>query len=435
MKKNVKRVALLLVAVVAIVAIVRYGCSRKNETQLGFRQVPVQRTNIVQTVVATGTVTPRNTKNGIPVGAQVNGKLIELFVDYNSTVTNGQVVAKIDPLVYEASYKSAKAQLEVNLANAEVKRAALRSVEAELALAEKTFARKEQLVAKALAPQSDLDSALEARERAASALDQAKAALMSAEASVAQARATAAKAEADLAYCTIVSPVDGIVIDRKVEKGETVVSSMNAVPLLTIAEDLKTVWIEAKIPEAEIGSIRVGQPVTFTADAYRQTFTGKVRQIRKASTTTNNVVTFPVVIEAENPDEMLFPGMTATLTIETARKEGVVAVAAAALRFRPKDEDLANVKGEVPNGSKIWLRTPDGALEPVAVREGISDGSFVAVSSVDSTIVLEGREAVIGYEQASAAKAGGKDGDKEKNPFMPKMPKHGTKGTAPAPKR
>ena len=392
-----------------------------------YRLAPIARTDVVRTVEATGTVTPRNSPSGIPVGAQVNGRLIKLFVDYNSVVTNGQVVALIDPLVYEANYKSAVARLHVSRANVEVGEASVKSREAELALAEKTYSRKRQLVDKALAPIAELDSAEQALATAAASLDSAKASLKSAKASVEQAEAEVSQADANLKYCTIVSPVDGIVIDRKVEEGETVVSSMNAVPVLTIAEDLKTVWVEATIPEADVGNIKVGQPVTFTADAYRRKFSGRVIQIRRAATTTNNVVTFPVIIEADNPDEMLFPGMTATLSIETARAEDVLVVAAAAFRFRPHDEDVAGL-GELPRGRKLWLLKDDGKIEPFVVTEGVSDDSFTEILA-DGVEALEGRSAVVGYQTVATAKQ-----DETSNPFMPKFPKK-QKGSAPEPKK
>lgn len=394
-----------------------------------YRLAPITRSDVVRTVEATGTVTPRNSPSGIPVGAQVNGRLIKLFVDYNSVVTNGQVVALIDPLVYEANYKSSVARLHVSRANVEVGEATVRSREAELELAEKTYARKRQLVEKSLAPMADLDSAKEALEKAKASLDSARASLKSSVASVEQCEADVSQAEANLRYCTIVSPVDGIVIDRKVEEGETVVSSMNAVPVLTIAEDLKTIWVEATVPEADVGNIKIGQAVTFTADAYRRKFTGKVIQIRRAATTTNNVVTFPVIIEAENPDEMLFPGMTATLSIETARAEDVLVVAAAAFRFRPHDEDVATL-GEVPRGRKIWLKNDDGSIEPVPVSEGVSDDSFTQIV-MDGVDALEGRSAIVGYHTSTTAQQ-----DEVSNPFMPKFPsRNKNKGSAPEPKK
>lgn len=433
--KNKAACAALLLGCLALVA----GCgegkslvpSRKAPS---FRTAPIARTDIVRTVSATGSVTPRNSSKGIPVGAQVNGKLIKLYVDYNDVVTNGQVVALIDPQVYDANYKSAVAQLQVNKANVSVREAAVRSSEAELALAQKTYDRKKALVEKKVAPIADLDSAEESLERAKAGLESAKASLNSAHASVEQSEASVSKAKADLDYCTIVSPVDGIVIDRKVEEGETVVSSMNAVPVLTIAEDLDTIWVAADIPEADIGGIQVGQDVTFTVDAYRTRFKGKVKQIRKASTTTSNVVTFPVIVEAENPDQKLFPGMTATLSIETARAENVLAVAAAAFRFRPKDEDRDRIAGEIPRGRKIWLapRKEGDPLEYVLVEEGVTDDSFTSIvcEGVDA---LEGREAVVGYQTANMAAMDGKDST---NPFMPKFPKRNqNKGTAPEPKK
>jgi len=392
-----------------------------------FRLAPIARTDVVHTVEATGTVTPRNSPNGIPVGAQVNGRIVKMLADYNSVVTNGQVVALIDPQVYEANYKSAVARLHACQANVEVGEASVHSREAELALAEKTYARKKQLAEKSLAPVAELDGAEEALLKARAALDSARASLKSAVASVEQGEADASQAAANLEYCTIVSPVDGIVIDRKVEEGETVVSSMNAVPVLTIAEDLKTIWVQATVPEADVGSVKVGQTVTFTADAYRRRFTGRVIQVRRAATTTNNVVTYPVIIEAENPDEMLFPGMTATLSIETARAEDVVAVSSAAFRFRPKESDMP--AGELPRGRKIWLVGEGGRLEPHVVEGGVSDGSFTEI--VDGAR-FEGREAVVGYETAqTAARTGGET----TNPFMPKRPKRGTQGTAPEPKK
>ena len=408
-------VPLSLTLALALVA----GCGGDGGAPFGgkpkgpkYRLAPIVRSDIVRTVEATGTVQPRNTPSGIPVGAQVNGKVLKLFVDYNSTVTNGQVVALIDPLVYEATYRNALGQLHGN-------RAKVKQCEATLTLAEKTLVRKRALFEKGVCSEADLDAAVEARDGAAASLDVAKA-------SVEQSEASVSKAKADLDYCTIRSPVNGVVLARKVEEGETVVSSMNAVPVLTIAEDLKTVWVEATVPEADVGNIKVGQTVTFTADAYRRRFTGRVRQIRLASTTTNNVVTYPIIIEAENPDEMLFPGMTATLSIETARAENAVVVSAAAFRFRPKEEDRP--AGELPRGRKIWFEGVDGGLEPAVVEEGVTDDSFVEIVGGERFL---GKSAVVGYETATTAAAAG---DETSNPFMPKPPKRGTAGTAPEPK-
>lgn len=414
------------------------GCGEKISLTAGkkaptYRTAPIARTDVVRTVSATGIITPRNTKAGVPVGAQVNGKLIKLYVDYNDVVTNGQIVAEIDPLVYKANYKNAVARLHISEAGVLTSQCALNQREAELVLAQKTYERKKALSEKKMAPMADFDSAVEALDKAKAAVDSAKASLASAVAEVEGARASVDQAEANLSYCTIRSPVNGIVIDRKVEEGETVVSSMNAVPVLSIAEDLDTIWVAADVPEADIGGVRVGQSVTFTVDAYRRRFTGKVKQIRKASTTTNNVVTFPVIVEAENPEQMLFPGMTATLSIETARAEDVLVVAAAAYRFRPKEYDLDRIPGEIPRGRKLWLKptAEDAPLEYVLVAEGVTDDSFMEIVC-DDVEALEGREAVVGYHTATTLAAG----DDSTNPFMPKFPKRGkNKGTAPEPKK
>lgn len=388
--------------VASLLALSLFGAPKEKAPV--YKTAPISRTDIVSTVEATGTVTPIKK---VEVGAQVNGKIVKLYVDYNSVVTNGQVVAEIDPLVYRANYDSAVAQLHQNEANVMLR-------EATLAYAEKTLARKQKLRESMSCSEADLDSAIEAR-------DSAVAQLAAAKASVEQSKAAVSQAQANLDYCTIVSPVNGVVITRSVDEGQTVVSSMNAVGLLTIAEDLKTIWIEASVPEADVGEIREGQQVTFTADAYRDRFTGVVKQVRISSSTTNNVVTYPIIVEAVNRDEKLFPGMTVTLAIETDRADDALAVTQAAFRFRPKD------KSTELRGKKIWLVKEDGDIEAVQPEFGASDASFTQVKD-DS---LEGRLVAIGYETGNV-----KSADAASNPFMPKPPQRGkNKGTAPAPKQ
>ena len=405
-----------LAAVLAAIA----GCGEQFTKKEGpkYRFAPITRTDIVKTVEATGTVAPIKK---VEVGAQVNGKIVKLLVDYNSVVTNGQVVALIDPLVYEANYRSALGELHANEAN-------VKKCEAALKLAEKTLVRKEALSKKQLASVADYDSALEVRDAAIAALDQAKA-------QVEQSHASVSQTKANLDYCTIVSPVDGTVTERSVDEGQTVVSSMNAVPIFTIAEDLRRIQVEATVPEADVGSICEGQKVTFTADAYRKRFHGVVRQVRLAAKTTNNVVTYPIIIEAANddPKAMLFPGMTANISVETARAEDVLAVSSAALRFRPNEADFNAVReaagGEIPRGRKIWLPEGEGGMRFVKVEEGVSDASFTQIKGADE---LEGKEAILGY--ATTRTAGG--GGDAVNPFKPKFPQRNkNKGTAPEPRK
>ena len=385
----------------AAYGIVRFLDARKTEAAVvHYRTARVVRTDIFRTVEATGTVQPIKE---VEVGAQVNGRIVKLFVDYNSVVTNGQVVALIDPLVYEANYKSALGELHANEAN-------VKKCEAQLVLAEKTLTRKRELVKKEMAPVADYDSALEARDTGLAALAAAKASVEKSQASVSQAKA-------NLDFCTILSPVDGVVITRSVDEGQTVVSSMNAVPLLKLATDLRRIQVEATVPEADIGSVKDGQAVTFTVDSYAGvTFTGEVTQVRMASTTTSSVVTYPVIIEAENPGGKLFPGMTANISVHVDEARDVLAVTSAAFRYHPAAA-AHDARPPAEKGRTLYLLGTDGRPERLVVETGLSDGSFTEIRSQDAA--LEGREAILGV--AVAPKAGAAPGGAN-NPFMPKHP-------------
>ena len=385
----------------AAYGVVRFLDARKTEAAVvHYRTARVVRTDIFRTVEATGTVQPIKE---VEVGAQVNGRIVKLFVDYNSVVTNGQVVALIDPQVYEANYKSALGELHANEAN-------VKKYEAQLALAEKTLTRKRELVKKEMAPVADYDSALEARDTGLAALAAAKASVEKSQASVSQAKA-------NLDYCTILSPVDGVVITRSVDEGQTVVSSMNAVPLLKLATDLRRIQVEATVPEADIGSVKDGQAVTFTVDSYAGiTFTGEVTQVRMASTTTSSVVTYPVIIEAENPGGKLFPGMTANISVHVDAARDVLAVTSAAFRYHPAAA-AHDARPPAEKGRALHLLGTDGRPERLVVETGLSDGSFTEIRSQDAA--LEGREAILGV--AGAPKAGAAPGGAN-NPFMPKRP-------------
>lgn len=304
-----------------------------------FRTETIEKGGLVQEVTATGTIAP---VKEVEVGTQVNGPILHLYVDYNSQVTNGQIIAEIDPAVYNAAYTKAQAQLKSNEASVE-------NIRVKLDLAEKTLKRDQELSRKQMIAQSTLDDA----EAEVGSL---KAQLKVAEATVEQSRASEFEAKTNLGYCTIRSPVNGIVISRDVDEGQTVVSSMSAQKLFTIAVNLKKIQVEASVPEADVGMVRLNQVVTFTVDAYRTTFKGVVKQIRLASTTTSNVVTYPVIVEADNPDERLFPGMTANISIKVAETNNVAIVSAAALRFTPQGMN-SDIKGR-----KVWLLGAGGSL-------------------------------------------------------------------------
>ena len=351
---------------------------------------------ITQEVTATGTVKPMKE---VEVGAQVNGKIISLAVDYNSKVAKGQVVAQIDPATYEATYNASLAQL--NSA-----KATLEKTQANLTLAEKELKRLKALVDRKMVSDSEYDSQLSAR-------DQLLAEIKINQASIEQATANVKKAKTDLDYCTIVSPVTGVVLSRDVDEGQTVVSNMSASSLLKIATDLSRMQVEASVPEADVGELKVGQDVHFTVDAYKETFHGKVKEIRLAATTASNVVTYPVIVEADNPDEKLFPGMTATISIIVSQVEDVTMVPTAALRYAPEGVPLPPDAGQL-----IWIADDANHIRPEAVVAGISDGINVQISAEGES--LEGKEAATGVMTAEELK---KSKEKEEtNPFMMRPP-------------
>ena len=417
MKKWIERIVTLLV-VAALVAggILWYRAHRALAAVVHYRTAPVLRSDVYRTVDATGTVNPIKE---VQVGAQVNGKIIKLFVDYNSVVTNGQVVALIDPQVYQANYASALGQLHSNEAN-------VRKCEAELVYAEKQLARKKSLLASALAPVQDYDSALSTRDSDLASLNAAKAAVEQSQASVSQAKA-------NLDYCTIVSPVDGIVIERNIDEGQTVVSSFSASELFKIATSLTRIQVEASVPEADIGSVKVGQSVSFTVDAHSGlTFTGEVTQVRLASTTTSSVVTYPVIIEADNIGGKLYPGMTANIAIHISEAKNTLCVTSAALRYKPAEESAVEApatpsapigvgttiagSGHKSRTGTLYLLDESGAPVRTSVTLGISDGSFTVIKAPAD---IEGREAVLGVMDAATAASAAAG---TSNPFMPKMP-------------
>ena len=368
-----------------------YQKKRPKKVEVAYRTAKVKRDTLVQDIRATGTIQPIKE---VEVGTQVNGRILQLYVDFNSAVTTNQIVALIDPAVYEANHAKDCAQLKSNQANVEL-------YTVKLALAEKDLSRKTELSNRNMLSKADLDIVQAER-------DALFAQLKISQAAVEQSSAVVKLSKTNLDYCTIRSPVNGVVIARNVDEGQTVVSSMNAQKLFLIATDLKRIQVEASIPEADVGLIRTNQPVSFTVDAYRDTFNGVVKQIRLAATTMQNVVTYPVIVEADNPDEKLFPGMTANISVEVARKEDVQVIPAAALRFAP-----TNLVTEV-RGPKIWMLKADQTPKAVGVTLGISDGTSTAV---EAPADLEGRDVILGFQTNGQPASGG-----PKNPFMPSPP-------------
>ncbi len=387
-----------------------------NNGAPNYRTVPLERGDVAQTVRATGIIQPIKL---VQVGTQVNGPILKLYVDFNSRVKAGDLVAQIDPTTYQARLAQDQANLIQSQANVE-------QTQAKLTQAEKELERTKTLAAREMLSQSDLDSAQATR-------DTLTAQLKVVQAAVAQAKAALQLSQANLGYTTISSPVDGVVINRNVSEGQTVVASFNAQVLFSIATDLQKIQVEASIPEADIGTVAAGQQVTFTVDAYNeQVFTGTVTQVRMAASTVQNVVTYPVIIEAVNPDLKLFPGMTADIICEVARHANVFKVPNAALRFKPEEsndaEDATPAKGKGKGKSDradrthdIWVQSPEtGRIHPASVSLGITDGAFTEIKGSHS--LAEGQLIITGIQVKS-------NNEKTVNPFTPQMPRAGRRAT------
>ncbi len=338
----------------------------------------VLRGSIVKTVSATGSLNAVNTVN---VGAQVSGTIKKIHVDYNSVVAKGQLLAEIDPSLLEANIR----QSEASVLSAS---ASLQEVRANLAEAKKNLERNRDLFSRGYIAAMELDQSKTAYETSLSRLK-------SAEAYLSQARADLEYKKINLGHASIVSPIDGVVIDREVDEGQTVNASQSAPTLFTIAEDLARMQVEANIDEADIGQVRRGQTVQFTVDAFpEESFTGSVKEVRLAAATTDNVVTYRVVISVDNERKILMPGMTANVSVIVEKKGDILKVASSALRFKPTGESGSSR----PKGAVLWT-LEKGELVPHPVKTGIYDGMYTEVSGEG---VSEGM-VVVTYMSATTA--------------------------------
>ena len=392
----------IVVAVVLAAALALGGFYLlKNEGNgVQFKTAKVSRGELRATVTATGTVSAVTT---VLVGTQVSGTVKQIFVDYNSPVKKGQLLAQIDPALSDAKVSQARANLQAAVANMEKAQAALTD-------ADRTLERNRTLFAKNYIARSDLDTADTSRLSALAQLNMAKA-------QVEQQKAALNQEETNLNYTRILSPVDGTVISRNVDIGQTVAASFQTPTLFSIAQDLTRMQIDTNVDEADIGKIKVGQTVQFTVDAYPDsTFSGGVAEIRNAPTTIQNVVTYDVVVKVANPELKLKPGMTANVSIITASEKAVLKIPNAALRFKWQpagtvpDRGSAGTAGagrpqalRVTNGANtqgVWVF--DGKKpRRVPLTLGISDGNDTAVLSGE----LKEGDAVI-IEATGQAKKG-----------------------------
>jgi HlyD family secretion protein len=346
-----------------------------------WRTAVVDRGPIVAAVAATGTL---NAVTTVEVGTQVSGTVYRLHADFNSPVKRGQAIAEIDPALLQAQLTQARGN-ELS-ATANLERARLTLLDAE-----RNLARMQSLLEQGFISPGEFDSAETAQLSA-------RASLQAAEAALVQSRGALQVARTNLQYAIIRSPVDGVVISRNIDVGQTVAASFQTPTLFTIAEDLTRMQIDTSVDEADIGRVRVGLPVSFSVDAWPgESFPGEVAQIRYAPIVNQNVVTYNVVITVGNPEQKLLPGMTANVSIETERREDVLRLPAAALRFRPRlAGDEAAVPGRRgPGRPQVYRPAADGTAQAVPVRTGISDGTLVELLEGE---LQEGEQVITGQQ-------------------------------------
>lgn len=371
-----KKIVILSVAVIVIVAAILFFFLRENGKTTAYKTEKVSRGEIKSVVTATGTV---NAVTTVSVGTQVSGTVQKLFVDYNSPVRKGQLLAQIDPATFQSQVDQARANLWSAKANLE--KAVVATVDAR-----RTYQRNKELFAQNFIAQSDLDTA-ETSFKSAEAQQKVN------QSQVGQAEAALKIAETNLRYTRIVSPVDGIVISRSVDVGQTVAASFQTPTLFSIAQDLTKMQIDTNVDEADIGRVRTGQDVSFTVDAYPDTiFKGKVSVVRNAPITISNVVTYDVVINVDNSQLKLKPGMTTNVSITIETKQNVLRVPNAALRFKPeatgKSDQTRDQQGM--KGTKVWTLEKN-KTKPVKVTTGLSDGNYTEI--IDGQL-QEGQEII-----------------------------------------
>ena len=352
-KKN--QIIILTAAILAIILLVVINAQANG---VKYQTRKVRRCTITEVVEASGTVNPVNT---VSVGSTVSGLIKEIYVDFNSVVKKGQILAQIDPANFQASVDQATAQIN----NAESNLARMNAV---TEMSRKTYVRYKNLYAKNFIAKSELD---QAESDYLSNLAQVGAA----KAQIAQARATYNTAITNLGYTKIIAPVDGTIISREIDLGQPVAASFQAPQLFTIAQDLTNMQIEVNVSEADIGKVKVGQEVTYTLDGYPDTdFTGKVTQVRISPTTVSNVVTYVVIVDVHNEDLKLIPGMTANVSIITDKREDVLCVPNVALKFTPE------TSGQKYKNQGIWILQKNKPVR-IDIEQGASDETRFEVIS------------------------------------------------------
>jgi HlyD family secretion protein len=449
-----KRHWLIAVGVLAAIALFAAFAFKGNDKPQYFT-TKADRGDIRAVVEATGTI---NAVITVQVGSQVSGTISHLYVDFNSRVKKGQLVAQIDPALFQGAILQAKADLANAQANLAAAKANVEKAKATAVQARADFIRTQGLAQQGVMSPQQLDLARANADTADAAVSAADSGVIQAVAQVKQKEAAVTVAQTNLDYTTIHAPIDGTVIARNVDVGQTVAASLQAPTLFTIAQDLTKMQVYASTDESDVGMIKVGQMVTFKVDAFpKETFTGRVSQIRMNATTVQNVVTYNTIIDFDNPELKLFPGMTAYITIPVATAQNVLRVPNGALRYKPDmkaeeiralyqkygltQNDQARETAEAPNAggasgkqyrarnpgeqgggagyapaqsdntqirvprvdvAVIWKLRPDKTLEPVRIRTGITDHTVTEVAQILNGQLNEGDQLVTGGMASSS---------------------------------
>lgn len=397
MKKKV--LTIIGIIAVAAIALLVFNPFLKKEAEYTFDTVKVGKGNISNTVTSTGTVEAMTT---VEVGTQVSGIIEHVYVDFNDNVKQGQILARLDETSLRAQLQQSQASLD--------------QAQAQLNYQEATWNRLKALYDKNLIAKADYDQALYNYENA--------------KASLSNARSSVDRAKVSLAYATITSPIDGVVLNRAIEEGQTVAASFNTPEMFTIVNDLTRMEIQASVDEADIGQVKLGQRVQFTVDSYPdEKFEGSVSQVRLKPVTTNNVVTYVVILSAPNPGKKLMPGMTASATIYVEEKADALILSGKALRFTPDSgylkkispeqpagmpsPDMIRGAGQLPEGMKmVWVKDEKAGLRPVPVKTGIDNATNVEIVSG----LNEGDEVIISMTGGSKKAATTQD-EGQRGPF------------------
>ena len=402
-KKYFKNSIIVLVAAIVVFFGYKYFTTEKKAS-IAVQTVKLSKQNVTTSVTATGTVEP---VDQVDVGTQVSGIINHIYADYNSPVKKGQLLAELDKTNLQESVNNALAQYNASLN--------------ELNYYQQNYNRQNNMYKSGVISKADYEQAAYQVKNSQETVSQRKTAL--------------AQARTNLSYANIYAPIDGIILSREVEEGQTVAATMTTPTLFTIAKDITKMQVEANVDEADIGGVEVGQRVSFTVDAYPQEeFSGRVRQVRLSATTESNVVTYTVIIDADNPEQKLKPGLTATITIFTQELKDIDTVPASAIAFSPDTETLQKyyqqnqITAKIPevktgkNKEKyIWIKNNDGSLSQKQITIGINDGITVQVVSG-----LTGSEQIVSSleEQTEAVASSSED---ESSPFMLKRPSNNNK--------